>query len=574
MRAVRLNWRVFSLATLVLVVAALAMLQYRWIGELSEAQEDRAVSRLREETLSLADAFDTEVTRAALAFEVPIAQRYSDLERAWDAWNQNADWPRIVAGVSLLEPEDGGWRVRQTGVPTASDVRSLVEAAPPAAATVRLRTNVNRGGLNATVFVDGHPAFLRPAPTFPAALDAPRMSWLLIRFDERYLAGTVFPRLLEEHSTARDRGDFQFEVRPHGIEAGRGSLMAADVFRYRPDCLTTPVAVSTQPPVDAGWKRGLGGISTGVSTTIPGPIPPVFHTPGRCQIPMGESDKGLMEISVRSRYGSLSAAYAQFRRRNEFVSIVVLATLLAALAALTVSTERARKLAQMQTVVAAGISHELRTPLASLRVAADDLRNGLVKSQDEIRQYGDVIDSQSRRLEHMVNQALAFARSSQSASPRVCAVSVPEIFDALLGPVAASAAEANIQLEHHIAPGIPRMLADPELALRCVTNLVENSIKYAAQGGWILLAARPAGRFVEVTVEDRGPGIPDEERRAVFEPFYRGSAARSSRRAGSGLGLPIVKNAMEAIGGSIDLEQAVPHGCRFRLIFPAAEVTE
>jgi signal transduction histidine kinase len=175
----------------------------------------------------------------------------------------------------------------------------------------------------------------------------------------------------------------------------------------------------------------------------------------------------------------------------------------------------------------------------------------------------------------MVNQALAFARSSQSAAlPRLCAVSVPETFDAVLGVVTSSAAQANIQLEHRIAPGIPRMLADPELAFRCLTNLVENSIRYAGQGGWILLAARPNGRFVEVTVEDRGPGIPDDEQRAVFEPFYRGSTARASGRAGSGLGLAIVKNAMEAIGGSIELEAAVPHGCRFRLIFPAAEVTE
>jgi signal transduction histidine kinase len=282
-----------------------------------------------------------------------------------------------------------------------------------------------------------------------------------------------------------------------------------------------------------------------------------------------------MQISVRSRQGSWSGVFMRFRKRNEFVSIVVLATLLAALAVLIVSTERARKLARMQTVVAAGISHELRTPLASLRVAADDLQKGLVQNKEEARQYGEVIETQSRRLEHMVDQALAFARSTQPETPpRICAVSIPETFNAVFSAVAPHAAEANIELERRIAPGVPRMLADPELAFCCVTNLVENSIKYAGDGRWILLAARPdhrAGRsFVEITVEDRGPGIPHDEQTAVFEPFYRGSSARRSRRTGSGLGLAIVKNSVEANGGSIQLEQAVPHGCKFRLFFPAA----
>jgi signal transduction histidine kinase len=580
-RGPRFNWRILSLATLALVVAALAILQYRWISELSDAQEIRAVSRLREEIASLADAFDTEVTRAALVFESTMAQsssRYSDLERAWNSWNQNARWPGVVYGVSLLEPEQSGWRVRHLGAPAASDVRSALDWEHSSTSTVRLRTNINRGGLNTILFVDGHPAFLRPVPNFPATFDRPRMSWILIRFDERYLATAVFPHLLEEYSAARDRAEFQFELKPRATAAHDGNLMIAGVFRYRPDCLTTPVFVSTQPL-----------ISTGVSTTVPGAMThsvpgqsvslnSLLHTTGRCEIPISESDHGLMELSVRSRHGSLSDVFAQFRKRNEFVSFVVLATLLAALTVVIVSTERARKLAQMQTVVAAGISHELRTPLASLRVAADDLKNGLVENPHEVREYGELIDSQSRRLEHMVNQALAFARSTQSETPpRLCAVSVPDTLDAVLSAMTPSAREAKTELERHIAPGIPRMLADPELAVRCVTNLVENSIKYAAQGGWISLAARPdtrgGRRFVEITVEDRGPGIPEDERRAVFEPFYRGTTARQSRRAGSGLGLAIVKNAMEASGGSIQLEPAVPHGCRFRLMFPA-EVTE
>ena len=112
--------------------------------------------------------------------------------------------------------------------------------------------------------------------------------------------------------------------------------------------------------------------------------------------------------------------------------------------------------------------------------------------------------------------------------------------------------------------------------MRCLTNLIENAIKYAASGKSVQVAAQRAQHAgkpaVEVTVEDRGPGIDAEEATAVFEPFFRGSSAHRSRQPGSGLGLSIVKSAVEAYGGSVALEQAVPHGCRFRLVFPAAPV--
>ena len=129
-------------------------------------------------------------------------------------------------------------------------------------------------------------------------------------------------------------------------------------------------------------------------------------------------------------------------------------------------------------------------------------------------------------------------------------------------------AATKIEIERCIAPDASGILADPELVLRCLTNLIENSVRYAASGKWILLSARRcrySGRsMVEVTIEDRGPGIERDEAAAVFEPFYRGRSARRSREPGSGLGLAIARHATEAQGGWIKLERVVPKGCRFR----------
>jgi signal transduction histidine kinase len=270
----------------------------------------------------------------------------------------------------------------------------------------------------------------------------------------------------------------------------------------------------------------------------------------------------------------MAALLTRFRWRNEIVSGLVLTTLVAAIGALVLSTERARKLARMQSVVSAGISHELRTPLASLRLAADDLMTGQVETADQARRYGEIVDLQSRRLGHVVDQALALGSATDpAASLRIRPISASDVVHAAAIELSPMVAGAKMTIERRTAADLPHVLADPEVLLRCVTNLVENAVKYASSGGYVLLTVdrrRKSGRsFVEIAVEDRGPGIDDEEALAVFEPFYRGASARQARQTGSGLGLAIVKNTIEALGGSIALERISPHGCRFTLVLPA-----
>jgi signal transduction histidine kinase len=174
----------------------------------------------------------------------------------------------------------------------------------------------------------------------------------------------------------------------------------------------------------------------------------------------------------------------------------------------------------------------------------------------------------------VVDQALGMASITQpSGASRVEPVAVSEIVDSVIAAMLPQLVEAKIKLESHVAPDVPRILADPESVRRCLTNLIENSVKYATAGGLIVLlaqATRHSGRpVVELTVEDGGPGIEEDEADSVFEPFFRGRSARLSRQPGSGLGLAIVKGAIERQGGSIELEPAFPHGCRFRLFFDA-----
>jgi signal transduction histidine kinase len=583
-RSVHGNLQALSLATLVIVVFALGFLQYRWIDEVSEAQETRAKSRLREEVGLIADAFDAEVTRAVLVFTSPPVSgesMHDKLEQTWVAWNRDAPWPRVVAGVWFLEPKDSGWNTRAWGDAGALDPRSI----PGAEAVVNPRPlGTNEGGAvyaearKLTLIVDGQPSMLWPLPDLLGSPGSLRFNWILIRYDLSYLTDTFFPQLLKEYSTAQTRVDFLFQMVPRG-HVVPGTVMVADQFHYRPDCLLphTP----NEPALSVGGFKetvGAGSAVTGFSVRAavgPGAsLRALLHAVARCQAPPSSSDPSLLQISVRRPQGTSSDVFTGFRRRNLFLSGLVLVVLVAALTALAVSSERARRLARLQTVVAAGISHELRTPLASLNVAVDHLKNGHVENVEQARKYGEIIETQAWRLRHIVDQALALTGLSQSNSgSNRQAVSVSEIVDAAGDGLAPKLREAGIELERHTAPDLPTILTDPDLLLRCLTNLIENSIKYAASGGWIRVSARAgqqAGRsVVELTVEDRGPGIQDHEASAVFEAFYRGSSARQSRQPGSGLGLAIVKRAVEAHGGWIRLDRAVPRGCKFSLFFPA-----
>jgi signal transduction histidine kinase len=574
------NLRVASIATLVIVVLVLAVLQYRWIGELSDAHETRAQSQLRDTVRALIDAVDTEITRSALVFETApaaMSSRFEELERRWDAWNQTARWPRIISGVALLESSEGARHTRWLGSRAASDDASMLRSIEPTLPTNQGRPRKIVGhdrGIRELIF-DGQPALTVPLSAFSTRPGGIHLSSVLIRFDGNYLANTVFPQLLAAYSTADDRRNFQFELKQGTERNTSDEIVVSGVFQFRPDCLGARVG----PRIFR--SSGAPGPPSEPHPEIRDamPLAALLQAVGRCQRPADADAKGLMQLAVRRQAAPMNAALSRFRWRNQIVSSLLLATLLVTMAVLVMSAERARKLARMQTVVAAGISHELRTPLASLRIAADDLRSGQVHSLEQARYYGEVIDAQSMRLGHVVDQALALAGATEGNGPqRLCSVSVVEIMGAAVNALSPTLSRAEIRVDRRTPADVPRILADPEMVLLCLTNLIENAIKYSSSGGGVFLSAQGVRRsgksVVEVTVEDRGPGIDDDEAAAIFEPFYRGSSARHSRQPGSGLGLAIVKGVVESHGGWITLEKANPHGCRFKLFFIADEQAE
>jgi len=425
-----------------------------------------------------------------------------------------------------------------------------------------------------TLFIQGEPSVLLPLPGTPDA--PPHTNWILVRFAIDYVTMELFPHLVLQHVTADDRRSFAFELSP-AADVAPGGVAVANFFSYRPDCFlqrTNPPGLTVLGFRGAGGRASRGQVVW--HTEGPGrmSVPTLLRAVGDCPPSPPTADGRLLRIAARHAAPAIGDMLSTYRRRNVLMSGVVLAALLAALLAVVVSTERARRLARLQTVIAAGISHELRTPLASLSVAADHLKNGHVENVEQARRYGDIIGAQSRRLRHIVDQTLALtglAEGSRTVNRRPSGVAA--IVDAAIAGMAASAAAAGMTIESHVEAETPAIDVDVDLVVLCLTNLIENAVKYATSGGWIGISARPCGdnrSTVELTVEDRGEGIGATETGAAFEPFYRGSAARRSRQSGIGLGLAIVRSAVEAHEGRIEIDHAVPHGCRVRMFFPAA----
>ena len=262
---------------------------------------------------------------------------------------------------------------------------------------------------------------------------------------------------------------------------------------------------------------------------------------------------------------------AMFRHCSLLLSGSVLLVLALGICMVVVLTERARALAEMQTEFVLGVSHELRTPVTVIQVAADNLKKGLVENSEQAHKYGEIIHSHASELSNMIEETLAYTRMQPATLIRHRTLIIPEqiVRDALAGNESALR-NAGMEVELDVEPRLPPVNADVRLLKRCLDTLIQNAIKYAAAGGWIAIRAKkvskPEGMRVQVSVEDRGPGISSADLPHVFEPFYRGKHGEASQVPGIGLGLTLVKRVAEAHGGAVEAVSA--DGAQFSIFLP------
>jgi signal transduction histidine kinase len=221
-----------------------------------------------------------------------------------------------------------------------------------------------------------------------------------------------------------------------------------------------------------------------------------------------------------------------------------------AAAAFNAMQTRIRHHIQQRAHILAAITHDLQTPLTRLRLRLEkvddpDLREKLI---------GDMSAMQS-----MVREGLDLARSMDSAEPVQ-----PLHLDSLIDSTCIDAADAGQAVTVSGTTGVS-MMARPVALRRCLTNLIDNAVKYGKSAH---VTAAVEGLFAVIRIRDNGPGIPEAELEKVFEPFYRLENSRSRETGGSGLGLTIALNIAEQHGGTLRLSNHPEGGLEVVLMLP------
>jgi len=248
--------------------------------------------------------------------------------------------------------------------------------------------------------------------------------------------------------------------------------------------------------------------------------------------------------------------------------LCLLALSVAFVAVALVQLRREYELARLRSDFISSISHELRTPLAQVRMFAETLRLGRVRSDEERRRSLEIIDQEARRLTHLVENILQFSRSERrvtrlSPEPTELASQGRDAIECF-APLALA---RHVTLRVELADGLVA-LVDRGALRQTLINLLDNAVKYGPNGQTVTLAMTRQGDAVRITVDDEGPGIEPSERTRIWEPFYRLDRDANSAVAGSGIGLAVVHELVTQQGGRVAVEVSPSGGARFVIELP------
>ena len=232
------------------------------------------------------------------------------------------------------------------------------------------------------------------------------------------------------------------------------------------------------------------------------------------------------------------------------------------------SLEQQQLAQQKKQELIAGMSHDLKSPLTSIRAYTEALLDGVARDEAARQRYLQTIHAKEMDIEAMVNRLFALAKMDmQDYSVHPEPLPLRPVIQELTAEWAGEEMVIHVDISSDL-----RVLADRELLARIAANLLGNSRKYGGQGTvCVNISARRADAMAEICFADDGPGVPSEQLSRLFDAFYRGDAARTAPCAGSGLGLAVVKKAVEEMGGDVRAENGENGGLHVIFTLPVAK---
>lgn len=232
---------------------------------------------------------------------------------------------------------------------------------------------------------------------------------------------------------------------------------------------------------------------------------------------------------------------------------------------------REEHLARLRSDFISNVTHELKTPLTSIQLFAESILLKRLKSEGQKKEYLQIILKETESLKRMINNILDFSRREKGKREYTFEeVNLTLLLQAALKDLDYWLVEKGFSLVKEIEDPVLTM-ADPVALKQAIINLLNNAIKFSVKRKEIVVRLKKEGEMVLLQVEDKGIGIPEDQKELIFQAFYRVGQKNSEDISGTGLGLSVVKEIVEAHHGTIKVESQLNKGSTFTILFKAIQ---
>jgi len=601
MKPVKRSWTTFLVVgALAALLVVLAMLQYRWQSQIAVGNAESMQKRLQDDANRFAADFDLEIQNAYFNFQIDpedaTRMDWSDLDRRFEYWHEKAKFPDLIKDLYYFDANGNappllftpaGRRfepAEMSGEVTALKMRILADrGSDPVYSdifTLVLPVRKAASGIDRFEIRRKSDGKLSPPPMPDAK------GYLAIRLDPTVIKEQILPSLAAKHFedsnfnlevVDQDRDlIYQLKAPVDNADATTGlfDLSPNNVILFANKDVLPAANGTKSPKIVVGQRiesrefrqveanRDVSGTVNIQLRSDGEPKTKVFAT-------RMNSDEKPWTLLMQHRDGSIAAFVANTKLRNLGIGFGILALLAAAVGAILVSTQRARRYAQRQVDFVSSVSHEFRTPLAVIYSAGENLADGVAKNSLQISQYGELIKDEGKKLTSMVEQILTFAgANSGKRQYSFATTSINDVVEEALAECSLMIEKNGMALTKDIAEPLPNIDADRAALGQAVQNLIANAIKYRNGDRRLRLAVKNGGGDVLISVEDHGIGISKKDINKIFEPFFRAQEVVDAQIHGNGLGLSIVRQIATRHGGRVFVTSEPGVGSKFTISIP------
>lgn len=626
------KWTIYSfLGIMIVALITLAVLQYHWLGSVSDAEKKRLEENLEASTENFVSDLNKDFSALNQAFKIQVTNTDSDIDamigRSYLNWLSNTEYPQLIDSVYFVQNT-------HTDSPTVklfqTDPVRLIEVSSSGEVNKWLSKKSDIGKHRTSSFnLLNTPDF--GTPTFIGVpiqlLDLVTLEneslgrnlkvnlnidqsddIVLLQLDDSVIKNNLIPDIARTYFSDSFSDQYHISIikenRADSTEVyfstkGNESVKEADFKKdLRSIDFSSVFVIQSQANLNTneGLFKSIDSLSSKIqSINITGGSPRKsykmmaessqvrFNTRTSDSVFTVQKDTTIntsfeadfstagWQFWLSFKEGSLDTFVNNAKNRNLAISFGILLILGFCVGMIVLYSKRSQDLAEKQMLFVAGVSHELRTPLTVIRSAAENLNEGVVQSEERKKEYVRLMLKEGRRLSDMVDQIMEF--SGIQAGKKVYSFTefeVEELMNEILSEYRSVLEDEGVQLEYSFTASKSIIYADRDALHLSISNLLSNAIKFCGESKKIRFAvAEIAERgLITFIVQDYGMGIPLEEQKNVFKPFFRGKKPVDNQVKGNGIGLSLVKKVADAHKGEIRLKSKEGEGSTFILMLP------